>query len=103
MNGFQKEYWEKQSDVARKNWKYHKFAWLISIVLNLLLFHTEDLETLFVKIVALAMLIMGLVEVKLNLPNFFIEEDRHNETEVRVLMVLAPFVIYLLLLFGWFS
>ena len=100
MHGFQKKYWKRKSEIAKKNWKYHKFAWLVSITTNLLFFHTDKLEILSAKIALLAMFIMGVTEAKLKLPNFFIEEDKHNETEVRVLLILAPFAFYLLLLFG---
>ena len=103
MNGFKKEYWQRKKEINKQLRKYYVLSFGVSAILNISFFYTDPYKILFAKMVILAVLIMGILEAKFNLPNFFIEEDKDNKEEVRVLMIVVPFVIYLLLLFGWFS
>ena len=103
MNGFQKEYWQRKKEINKQLRKYYIVSFGVSIILNVLFFYADPYKILFAKIVILFVLIMGILEARLNLPNFFIEEDKNNKTEVRVLMIVVPFVCYLLLVFGWFG
>ena len=104
MNGFQKEYWEKRANIGAQKAKYNKYCWIISILINCIFFYQDGLSMiLFAKIVTLTLFLMGLIEWKLDLPNFYIEDDNKNKNEVRFLMIFVPLIIYILLLIGWFD
>jgi len=103
MNGFQKEYWQKKDKIFRKKTKYIIASFIISIIVNFILCDNILDKICFLKIVSLAGFISGVLEWKLDLPNFYIEDDNKNKNEVRFLMIFVPLIIYILLLIGWFD
>ena len=103
MNGFQKKYWQKKRDINQQLKGYYLLSFIISTLFNAIFFYDDTLKILIVKIVVMSMLIMGILSAILDLPSFYIEEDKHNKTEVRFLMIVTPLILYMLLLFGWFD
>ena len=103
MNGFQKEYWEKADNILKQKLKYIIASFVISIITNFFLCNKILSDICFAKVVTLAGFLSGIIEWKLDLPNFYIEDDKKNKKEVRVAMVVIPLVIYILLLVGWFD
>jgi len=104
MNGFSKEYWARMSKISKNNRKYDLITVLLSILIHIVFFDGAVLSKEgIVRTFIGATFFMGVIGFVLDLPNFYIEEDKGNKTEVRIALILAPFIGYMLIISGWFT